>query len=188
MDVRTPIPTNGGEAIKKFGEAWRKQIALLQVKFSADLKKVLFPGEAATDFPIIYVSKDKLIEILKFLKKEAGFEYDFLADLTATDEELVPRFELVYNLFSTTHKHRIRVKVAVHEGEDVPTAISVWPGANWAEREVYDMFGIKFQGHPDLRRLLMDYRYVGHPLRKDFPLRGYQLFTEPQEIDPKLLD
>ncbi len=188
MDVRTLIPTNGGEAIKKFGEGWRKQLATLQAKFSGDLGTVLFPGEAATDFPIVYVSLAKVIELLSFLKTEPGFEYDFLADLTATDEEQAPRFEVVYNLFSTVHKNRIRVKVKVSEGEEVPTAVSVWPGANWAEREVYDMFGVKFLGHPDLRRILMDYRFEGHPLRKDFPLRGYQIFTEPQVIDPKLLD
>ena len=112
------------------------------------------------------------------MKSEPGFEYGFLSDLTATDEEIAPRFEMVYNLFSTRHKWRIRLKVRVREDEEVPTAIPVWPGANWAEREVWDMYGIRFKGHPDLRRILMDERWEGHPLRKDYPLRGYQIFTD----------
>jgi NADH-quinone oxidoreductase subunit C len=85
-------------------------------------------------------------------------------------------------------KHRIRVKTRVPEGQDVATASGLWKGADWAEREVYDMFGIKFRGHPDLRRILMDERWVGHPLRKDYPLKGYQLFPEPENIHRELLD
>jgi NADH-quinone oxidoreductase subunit C len=193
MDVRQPIPTNGGDWITKFGEAWATQAARLKEKFGDKIEEVRMPPAYPTDVPIIFVKKDSVIEILKFVKEESGFEYGFLADLTATDElnEMQSggaRFEVVYNLFSQVHKHRIRIKVRVPENEEVPTAVSVWKGANWAEREVYDMFGIKFKGHPDLRRILMDERWVGHPLRKDYPLRGYQIFTEPQVVDPTLLE
>jgi NADH-quinone oxidoreductase subunit C len=188
MDVRKPISTNGGDWLVKFGEAWKKQIAGLKEKFGTAIQEVRMPLEYPTEVPIIYVAKEALIQILTFLKEEPGFEYSFLADITATDEEVNPRFEVVYQLYSQAHHWRVRVKVRVAEGDEVPTAVSVWKGANWAEREVYDMFGVKFKGHPDLRRILMDYRWVGHPLRKDYPLRGYQIFTDPEPINPTLLE
>jgi NADH/F420H2 dehydrogenase subunit C len=112
----------------------------------------------------------------------------FFTDITATDEEADLRFEVIYNLFSTQHHWRIRVKVRVEESEDVPSAVSVWKGANWAEREIFDMFGVRFKDHPNLRRILMDQRWVGHPLRKDYPLKGYQIFTDAEAVDPSLLD
>jgi NADH/F420H2 dehydrogenase subunit C len=188
MDVRQPISTNGGDWLTKFGEAWKRQVDELRVKFDSVIEEVRMPPDYPTDVPIIYVKKDSIVDVLKFVKEAAGFEYNFLSDITATDEEVDPRFEVVYNLFSHTHKFRIRFKVRVSENQSVPTAISVWAGANWAEREVFDMFGVKFQGHPDLRRILMDSRWVGHPLRKDYPLRGYQIFTEPMPAEPKLLE
>ncbi|OFZ52861.1 MAG: hypothetical protein A2428_04635 [Bdellovibrionales bacterium RIFOXYC1_FULL_54_43] len=146
------------------------------------------PPEYPTDVPIIYVKKESILNVLSFMKTDSAFEYNFLSDLTATDESVEPRFELVYNLFSTTKLVRIRLKVRLRDDEEAATAMAVWPGANWAEREIFDMFGIKFAGHPDLRRILMDIRYVGHPLRKDFPLKAYQIFTEPELADPALLD
>lgn len=187
MDIRTPIPTNGGDWNAKFGALWKSQVEILSEKFKSAITEVLMPIEYPTDVPIIYVQKDSVIEVLKFLRDEAQFQYNFLADLTAIDEETQPRFEVVYNLFSHTKFCRIRIKVRCDEGEEMPTAIPVWIGANWAEREIWDMFGIRFKDHPDLRRILMDQRWVGHPLRKDYPLRGYQVFTTPEPIDPKLL-
>jgi NADH-quinone oxidoreductase subunit C len=188
MDVRTPIPHNGGDWLQKFGESWKAQVSALKQKFAASVEEVRMPPDYPTDVPIIYVKKESIVEILRFVKGTADFEYDFLADITATDEEIEPRFEVVYNLFSTTRKQRIRFKVRAADGESVPTATSVWPGANWAEREIFDMFGVKFSGHPDLRRILMDERWEGHPLRKDYPLRGYQIFTSPEEAHPELLN
>lgn len=188
MDIRTPIPSNGGDLLAKWGDLWKTQVAALQQKFGADIEAVKMPPDAATDLPIVYVKKEAIVAVLKFMKTDPEFDYDFLSDLTATDEEAEYRFELVYHLRSLSKKARIRIKVRVKENESVPTLISVWPGANWAEREVYDMFGVKFDGHPDLRRILMDLRWEGHPLRKDYPLRGYQIFTEPEAIDPSLLD
>jgi len=188
MDIRKPIPTNCGDWVTRFGETWKTQVAQLRQKFGDQIQEVRMPPEGLTDVPIIYVKKDSLVPVLAFMKSESGFEYGFLSDITATDEEIEPRFEVVYNLFSQSRHWRIRLKIRVGENEDVPTAVSVWPGANWAEREVWDMFGIKFKGHPDLRRILMDVRWQGHPLRKDYPLRGYQLFPEPEEIDTQLLE
>jgi NADH-quinone oxidoreductase subunit C len=187
-DIRTPIATNGGDWPQKFGEAWKAQIAALKARFSDALDEVRMPVEYPTDVPILYVKKDSLIAVLQFLKSDAQCDYQFLSDLTATDEEVEPRFELVYNLFSPAKRHRIRVKCRLRENEEAPTATPLWIGANWAEREVWDMFGIKFSGHPDLRRILMDERWQGHPLRKDYPLRGYQVFTDPMQANPALLD
>ncbi len=188
MDVRTQVPTNGGWWLDKWGTAWKEQIEKFRARFGADCEEVRFPGEYPTDVPILYVKKERIVEVLSYLKEETGFEYDFLADITATDEEAEPRFEVVYNLASLSKSWRIRVKCRCPEGQEVPTAVSVWPGANWAEREVYDMYGVKFSGHPDLRRILMDDRWVGHPLRKDYPLKGYQIFPTPMAPRPELLE
>jgi NADH-quinone oxidoreductase subunit C len=188
FDIRNPIPTNGGDWLEKWGELWKTQAAALQQKFGDAIEEIRMPMEYPTDVPIVYVKKESVVALMKFLKTDPAFEYDFLADLTATDEEVDPRFEVVYNIRSTKTKARIRVKARVAEGEKIDTLVNVWAGANWAEREVFDMFGIQFAGHPDLRRILMDVRWEGHPLRKDYPLRGYQVFTEPEPIEPKLLD
>jgi NADH-quinone oxidoreductase subunit C len=183
MDIRTPIPTNGGDWVTRFGDLWKTQVAQLEAKFGGQIEEVRMPPDYPTDVPIVYVKKEAIAGVLGFVKSESGFEYGFLSDITATDEEVEPRFEVVYNLFSPSRHCRIRLKVRVAEGEEVPTATSVWSGADWAEREVWDMFGIKFKGHPDLRRILMDERWQGHPLRKDYPIRGYQVFTDPETID-----
>lgn len=187
MDVRNPIPTNGGYWLEKFGETWTAQVAQLKQAFGERIEKVRMPGVDATDVPIVYVNKSAVIDVLKYCKEQPAFAYNFLADLTATDEEADPRFEVVYNLYSTTKNYRFRIKTQVAEGESVPTLTGVWPAADWLEREVWDMFGVKFEGHPDLRRILMDVRWVGHPLRKDYPLKGYQSFTEPEPIDESAL-
>lgn len=189
MDIRTPVATNYGDSVTRFSELWKSQITKLQTRFAAAIEEVRMPVEHPIDVPIVYVKKESIIGVLSFMKTEPDLEYKFLADLTAIDEAPEdPRFEMVYNLYSQATKARIRVKVRLREGEEIATAIPIWPGANWAEREVWDMFGIKFQGHPDLRRILMDERWEGFPLRKDYPLRGYQLFTEPEPINTSLLD
>lgn len=190
-DIRTPVVNIYGGFRDQFGELWKKQIAELKSKFGSAIEDVKYPGEDAVEVPVIYVKKDQVVQVLEFMKTDGSFKYEFLSDLTAVDEgeTASPRFEVVYNLYALLGSHaRIRVKCRVAENQEVPTLIPVWPGANWAEREVWDMFGIKFAGHPDLRRILMDERWVGHPLRKDYPLRGYQLFPTPEAIDTKLLD
>ena len=188
MDIRTQIPTNGGGTAQKHADLWGKQIALLQSKWASGIEEVRLPSSYPTDIPILYVRRDLVTEVLRFLKTEAECDYNFLSDVTATDEGGEFRFEVVYQLFSQQKGARLRIKVRLHENETIPTASGVWPAANWAEREVWDMFGIKFEGHPDLRRILMDERWEGHPLRKDYPLRGYQIFTEPMAPKPELLD
>ena len=116
----------------------------------------------------------------------AQLRFDVLIDLTAVDylkypgREDGPRFEVVYHLFSVGYNHRLRVKVRVDEDDaQVPTAVDLWPIANWFEREVWDMFGIRFAGHPDPRRLLMYEEFVGHALRKDYPIDRRQPLIGP---------
>lgn len=142
--------------------------------------------------PIVWAKKDQIVEVLKYFKENEELAYEFMSDLTCYDDvdgpdEAQGRFVMVYNLFSPQNKTRLRVKARVAENDAVPTAVGLWAAANWAEREVFDMFGVRFSGHPDLRRILMDVRWVGHPLRKDYPLRKYQLFNDPEPIPEHLL-
>ena len=117
---------------------------------------------------------NKLISVLKLLKANESLDFSQLSDLTAVDYPgRIQRFELVYQLLSVTHNRRIRIICAIDEGQIVPSATGVYKSAEWPEREVWDMYGLFFSDHPDLRRLLTDYGFEGHPLRKDFPLTGY---------------
>ena len=127
-----------------------------------------------------------LFETLQFCRDEPALRFDVLMDLTAADylkypgREDGPRFEVVYHLYSLPHNHRVRLKVRVDEDDAVvPSAVELWPIANWLEREVWDMFGVRFAGHPDLRRLLMYEEFVGHPLRKDYPINRRQPLIGP---------
>ncbi len=123
----------------------------------------------------VIIDKDFLLDLIQFLRKKPH-EYTMLLDLTCVDylgQE--PRFEMVYLLLSLTGKHRLRVKISLPEKDSsIQSLASTWKNANWLEREVYDMFGIRFIGHPDLRRLFMYDGFEGHPLRKDYPLRKSQ--------------
>lgn len=111
---------------------------------------------------------------MSFLKYHTAAEYTMVADITAVDYPTKDqRFEVVYNLLSVRHNSRIRVKTYADEATPVPSITGLYDGANWYEREVYDLFGVFFIGHPDLRRIMTDYGFDGHPLRKDFPLTGY---------------
>jgi NADH-quinone oxidoreductase subunit C len=185
MNIQKPVATIYGDHVARFSETWKAHIEALRSKFGDAIEDTRFPGQHPCDVPIVYVHAGAIADVLRFLKDE--LEYAFLSDITATDEQPEePRFEVVYNLYAL-RKQRLRLKVRVAEGAAVPTACDVWPAANWAEREVWDMFGIRFTGHPDLRRILMDERWQGHPLRKDYPLRGYQIFTEPEQINEELL-
>jgi NADH-quinone oxidoreductase subunit C len=115
-----------------------------------------------------------IIELLTFLRDDENCLFSQLMDVTAIDYPNRPeRFEVVYNLLSLKKNRRIRIKVAVEEGLGVPSACEVFPSAGWFEREVWDMYGVFFMYHPDLRRILTDYGFEGHPQRKDFPLTGY---------------
>jgi len=122
----------------------------------------------------IYISPDGVLPVFSFLKYHTAAEYTQVSDITAVDYPTRDqRFEVVYNLLSVRHNSRIRVKTYADEASPVPSITGLYDGANWYEREVYDMFGVFFIGHPDLRRIMTDYGFDGHPLRKDFPLTGY---------------
>ncbi len=130
----------------------------------------------AHDNLIVYVEPNEVVNFLKFLRDDEKLSFKTLLDVFGADMLGIrsPRFEVIYNLLSYKLNNRITVKVALSEGEKVPTATSVFSSAGWFERETFDMYGIEFEGHPDLRRILTDYGFEGHPLRKDFPLTGYK--------------
>jgi NADH-quinone oxidoreductase subunit C len=122
----------------------------------------------------VRIVKDQWAAAAQFLRDDPECSFEMLTDLTAVDYPARPqRFDVVAHLYSLTKGHLLRVKCGVAEGESVATLTGVWKGANWVEREAYDMFGIDFAGHPDLRRMLLAQDWVGYPLRKDYPLAGY---------------
>jgi NADH-quinone oxidoreductase subunit C len=148
------------ESLKAENDAW-----------ATDVKDAL--GEVTVTVPA-----EAIADICFFLKTTHGF--DLLADLCGADRgpEEEPRFEVNYHLFSTTHFQRLRLKVLLSEDEPkVPTVTSIWKTADWHERETFDLFGIIFEGHPDLRRILLPSDFDGHALRKDYPLRGYEPYS-----------
>ena len=137
----------------------------------ADLKDAL--GEVS-----VYVPRESIVDVCWVLKTKHDF--NLLADLTAADRgpEEDPRFEVNYHLFSTKHFNRLRLKVLLSEDDPhVESVVTVWKTANWLEREVFDMFGVIFDGHPDLRRILLPSDFDGHALRKDYPLRGFEPYS-----------
>jgi NADH-quinone oxidoreductase subunit C len=133
----------------------------------------------------VIVAPGRFAEVCTYLRDQAGCLFDYLSDLTAVDWPSRPdkRFDLVASLYSTKLRQRVRVKARVADGEAVPSVTGVWPAANWLEREVFDMFGVTFAGHPDLRRMLMPPDWQGHPQRKDYPLEGpgELLMESPQD-------
>jgi NADH-quinone oxidoreductase subunit C len=147
--------------------------------------------ESADGMPTIYVASEQLVATCLALRDEPSLRFAFLADMTAVDyKPRTPRFEVIYLLacigvggFGDTPR-RLRLKVQVAEAAKVPTVSAVWPAANWAEREIYDLFGIEFEDHPDLRRILMPDDWEGHPLRKDYPVQIRQAVKtyEPLQV------
>ena len=123
---------------------------------------------------VLYIPPSGVIPVMSFLRDHTAAEYTQVSDITAVDFPTRDyRFEVVYNLLSVRHNSRIRVKTYADEATPVPSITGLYDGALWFEREVYDLFGVFFTGHPDLRRIMTDYGFDGHPLRKDFPLTGY---------------
>ena len=123
---------------------------------------------------IVTVRREAIVKALTFLRDDTNCRFKMLVDICGVDyPERDERFEVVYNLLSLTHNQRIRVKVTTDETTPVPSVTGVFSSAGWAEREAWDLYGILFSDHPDLRRILTDYGFEGHPLRKDFPLTGY---------------
>ncbi len=162
--------------------------------------KILSIETKKTDMPIIEVAPEGVVEFLQSIISEEGFEYNFLSDLTAYDfnppvskvpdydlgscraEGDAKRFVVVYHLLSLQNKDRIRVIVRANDGEEVPSVTSIWKSADWLEREVFDLYGVKFANHPNLRRIMLDDRWVGHPLRKDYHIKKYQRWEDSLEM------
>lgn len=136
----------------------------------------------------IVVKKEDIVSICVYLRDDPDLSFNYLSDLTAVDRlGRKPRFDIIYHLYSIGRNHRVRLKVGVDENESISSVTSVWSGADWFEREVFDLFGVKFENHPDLRRILMPDDWVGHPLRKDFPLtREEVMFTHNKTRPPRI--
>ncbi|MEO5365129.1 MAG: NADH-quinone oxidoreductase subunit C [Magnetococcus sp. WYHC-3] len=146
-----------------------------------------------SDVLVLHVEPESLVATMTTLRDDEFLDFKLLSDLCGVHwPQRDKPFEVVYQLLSVYRNHRLRVKVGLAEGQALDTVIPVWSSANWFEREVYDMFGVRFIGHPDLRRILMDYDFHGHPLRKDFPLVGeyqvrfdaksYRVIREPVQL------
>jgi NADH/F420H2 dehydrogenase subunit C len=144
-----------------------------------------FEAGRSIDFATIYVPPDRLVDTCRALRDAETLRFTTIIEVTAADYfPRAPRFEVVYHLLSIQHRQRVRLKVRVPDGGSLPTVQGVWKGAGWPEREVWDMFGIVFDGHTDLRRLLMPEDWEGHPARKDYPvqIRKAAQTYEPMEI------
>lgn len=130
----------------------------------------------------VHVARNELHGLIKFLRDNSKCAFQIFLDVTAVDYPNRPeRFDVVYHLLSLTKNHRVRVKTTTDEDTAIDSMVDLYPTANWFEREVWDMYGIYFNNHPDLRRILTDYGFEGHPLRKDFPLTGYVELRYDQE-------
>jgi len=153
--LRAPVPSPAADGLRE-----RFPEEVLEVSYYA--------GDV-----LVRLRKERFQEIARFLRDDPGLRFDYLSNLTAVHWPQKPKpFEIVYHLFSIGRRHRLTLKLEVQDGEEAPTACAVWPTANWHEREVFDLFGIRFTGHPDMTRILMTDEWVGHPLRKDYPLEG----------------
>ena len=141
----------------------------LKGKFPASIQELkTFRGEVTVTLP-----KEDIYAICQFLSSDSELQFQFLTDLCGVDFfPETPRFEVVYLLYSMKNNLRLRLKAKVAQGESIPSVESIWKAANWLEREVYDLFGITFENHPDLRRILLWDGYEGFPLRKDYPVEG----------------
>ncbi len=143
---------------------------IVQEKFADQvLERIEFRGEIT-----LMVAPEALLEVAEYLRDTDGLEFNMLSDVAGADyypEE--QRFGISYILFSLNNNNRLRLKIRVDEDINVPSMTGLYPGANWMEREIFDMFGVRFDGHPDMRRILMPFDWTGHPQRKDYPL-GYE--------------
>jgi NADH-quinone oxidoreductase subunit C len=150
------------------------QLSELGDYVAAGIGSNLLSRTIARDELTINVPRDKILEVLGFLRDEPQCRFEILIDVCGVDwPAREQRFDVVYHLLSPRLNQRIRVKLETDETTPVPSAVGLFSVSNWFEREAYDMYGILFSGHPDLRRILTDYGFQGHPLRKDFPLTGY---------------
>jgi NADH-quinone oxidoreductase subunit C len=152
--------------------------------------KVLAASQAQGDDVVLLDAAD-LLQSFRMLKEEPGLGFNFLSDITAVDylNKKQPRFELVYQLVSVPRKRRLRIRVPVAESNAAVESLTpLWPGANFLEREVWDLFGIRFNGHPDLRRILLYDEFQGHPLRKDYPINLWQPRVPERQVEGTFVD
>ncbi len=141
---------------------------------NSELSSKIFDSEIKFEELLIKTSISEITNVIKFLKLDNRFKFKQLIDIAAIDypnEE--KRFELVYLLLSIENNTRVKISIKLELNDKIPSIVKIFPSANWMEREIFDMYGIKFINHPDLRRILTDYNFKGHPLRKDFPLTGF---------------
>jgi NADH-quinone oxidoreductase subunit C len=187
FDIRlglSPADLTAREMQNKRPDDWKDLSADDDIELRLILEKL--PGQVVNsrlfrDEKTIWVKRDKIVDVLKLLRDSPETRFNFLSDLTCVDMLKMhapsqERFEIVYNLYSLSTFKRLRVKAIVPESDTaIDTVESVWPAANWLEREVFDLFGINFNNHSDLRRIQMPDDWIGHPLRKDYPIGGEQV-------------
>lgn len=139
------------------------------------LEEMIISKVIAHDELVLVAKRERIVDVMQFLRDDADCQFKQLVDICGADypERIGARFDVVYNLLSLSVNNRVRVKVQTNENTPVPSVVSVFSSAGWFEREAWDMYGIYFSGNPDLRRILTDYGFDGHPMRKDFPLTGY---------------
>tara|TARA_B100000941_G_scaffold290534_1_gene272872 strand:- start:918 stop:1538 length:621 start_codon:yes stop_codon:yes gene_type:complete len=163
-----------------------------------NFKKSILNIEFNHDFSIS-IESDTIQDFIRFLKESRDLQYSTLIDICGVDYPNRPdRFDVVYHLLSMTKNKRIRVKISTSESQSVPSIVNIFPAAEWYEREAYDLYGINFSNHPDMRRMLTDYNFQGFPLRKDFPLTGFtqvryddtqkRVIQEPVELGQEFRD
>ena len=156
------------EGAKPVDASDHKLVKKLKARFDgAVIAAVEFIGQVS-----IRIEPDRIVDVCTFLRDDADTKFNYLSDLTCVHYPLGPErpLEVVYNLYSISRNERVRLKVGIAEGASVDSVTDVWPSANWMEREVYDLFGVNFRNHPDMRRILLPPDWEGHPLRKDYPL------------------
>ena len=153
------------------------------------IKKNCNPIEISDDFNQlqISISTNQILDVVDYIKNDEACEFRQITDIAGVDfPERKKRFDVIYHFLSFKHNSRLRIKIIVGEDEFIPSITSIFPAANWFEREAFDMYGIQFKDHPDLRRILTDYGFEGYPLRKDFPLSG-NVEIRYDEIDKKII-
>ena len=153
------------------------------------IKKNCNPIKISDDFNQlqISISANQILDVVDFIKNDEACEFRQITDIAGVDfPERTKRFDVIYHFLSFKHNIRLRIKIAVSETETISSITSIFPAANWFEREAFDMYGIQFKDHPDLRRILTDYGFEGYPLRKDFPLSG-NVEIRYDEIDKKII-
>jgi NADH-quinone oxidoreductase subunit C len=151
-----------------------EQLQTIAAKLAGTLPGAVLDSSFAFDELTLTLDPARIVEALQFLRDDTAAEFVSIIDISGVDyPEREKRFDVIYHLLSPKMNRRVRLKVATNEDTPIASATAVYPGADWYEREVYDLFGVLFDGHPDLRRILTDYGFEGHPLRKDFPMTGF---------------